>query len=93
MKKEELNELINNEAKVKTLLVIKSKPVLSAKKKGVELNEGYDFEVDGAIPEIADAIAKFAVELPKNGFGENSGSYFITLIGEYYKRLSSTYVK
>lgn len=93
MKKEELNELMNNEAKVKTLLVIKSKPVLSAKKKGVELNEGYDFEVDGAIPEIADAIAKFAVELPKNGFGENSGSYFITLISEYYKRLSSTDVK
>lgn len=93
MKKEELNELMNNKAKVKTLLVIKSKPVLSAKKKGVELNEGYDFEVDGAIPEIADAIAKFAVELPKNGFGENSGSYFITLISEYYKRLSSTDVK
>ena len=93
MKKEELNELMNNEAKVKTLLVIKSKPVLSAKKKGVELNEGYDFEVDGAIAEIADAIAKFAVELPKNGFGENSGSYFITLISEYYKRLSSTDVK
>lgn len=93
MKKEQLNELMNNEIKPKTLLVIQSKPVLSAKKKGVELNEGYDFSVDGAIPEIADAIAKFALELPKNGFGPDSGSYFITLVGEYYKKLTSTDAK
>lgn len=88
-----LEELMNKEIKPRTLLVIKSKPQLNAIDDGVELNEGYDFELDGAIPELADAIAKFAFEMSNNGFGPNSGSYFIQLIHEYYERLSSTDVK
>lgn len=71
----------------KTLLVIKSKPKLTAVDEGVELNEGYEFEVNGAIPEIADAIAKFAKELEPNGFGEGSGGYFVTLIQEYFNKI------
>lgn len=92
MKKQEVEELqktiIENDSfKVKNLLIIKTKLELDAKKKGAELNLGYQYEVDGAIPEIADAIAKFAKELPKNNMGKDSDSYFITLINEYYKKL------
>lgn len=95
MEQKELEELMNNEIKPKTLLVIKSRPKLSVSEdeNGIELNDGYEFELDGAIPEVADAIAKFATELPNNGLGPDSGSYFITLISEYYKKLSSTDVK
>lgn len=73
--------------KAKTILTIKTKPSFKAGNKGLYLNDGYDFEVDGALPEIADGIAKFAKELPKNDFGEGSDSYFITLINEYFKKL------
>lgn len=95
MEQQDLEELMNNEIKPKTLLVIKSRPKLSLSEdeNGIELNDGYEFELNGAIPEVADAIAKFAAELPNNGLGPDSGSYFITLISEYYKKLSSTDVK
>lgn len=76
--------------KEKQILCITSKLKLDLEEneEGLELNHGYDFVIDAAIPEIADAIAKLAIEMPKNGMGENSGAYFITLIGEYYKKLS-----
>ena len=90
--KEALKELLKTEDPLnsKTILVIKSKPKLSVSDndEGVELNDGYEFEVNGAIPEIADGIAKMAVELEPNGFGEKSGAYFIQLINEYYHRLT-----
>lgn len=56
-------------------------------KDGIELNEGYEFKVDGALPEIADGIAKFANELENNGFGQGSGTYFISLINNFYNKL------
>ena len=92
MEKEELEKIIEeNQLKAKTILVIKSRPKLTIDEAetGIELNEGYEFDVDGALPEIADGIAKLAAELEPNGFGENSGSYFISLINEYYKKLIS----
>lgn len=89
--KEQLNKLFNedNQLRAKTLIVIKSRPKLTVddNDEGMELNEGYEFEVDGALPEIADGIAKMAFALEENGFGENSGGYFISLINEYYKKL------
>ena len=91
---EKVEELIKafteeNGLKAKTLLTIKSKPSFSVNEEetGLELNDGYEFEVDGAVPEIADAIAKFAIELPNNGFGEDSDTYFITLISQYFEKL------
>ena len=90
--KDKLNKMFNedNQLKARTLLVIKSRPKLTVADddSGMELNDGYEFEVDGAFPEIADAIAKFAKELPNNGFGETSDRYFISLIGEYFNKLS-----
>ena len=85
--KKVIEEIANVSMEPKTILTIKTKPNFKAKDKGLYLNDGYEFDVNGAIPEIADGIAKFAKELPKNGFGENSDSYFITLINEYFKKL------
>ena len=77
-----------NAQNLKTILVIKSKPKLSLDENDdVTLNEGYEFDVNGAIPEIADAIAKFALELPKNGQGENSDTGFIQYINLFFSQL------
>lgn len=89
-KKEIVNEFVkDNQLEAKTILVIKARPKLSVAEddSGIELNDGYEFEVDAAVPEIADGIAKLAAELPKNGFGETSDRYFISLIGEYFNKL------
>lgn len=97
--KDKLNKMFNedNKLEAKTILVIKSRPKLSVDEEsddGLELNEGYEFEVNAALPELADAIAKFAIELPKNDFGEGSDTFFLSMITEYYKKLiSSTDVK
>jgi len=88
--KEQLDKMIE-EAQVegKLLFSVRTRPVLAVSddETGVNINDGYDYTVDGAVPEIADAIAKFAVELPKNGFGEKSDSYFIVLIKQFYDKL------
>lgn len=87
----EIIEKTNNteSIRLKKIFVICSKEHFSIteKKDGIELNEGYEFEVDGALPEIADGIAKFANELEKNGFGQNSGRYFMSLINNFYDKL------
>ena len=91
--KAELNKLFNedNKLKEKTILVIESRPKLTVSddEEGVELNDGYEFKVNGALPEIADSIAKLAFELPKNGFGEKSDLYFIQLIHQYFDNLKN----
>lgn len=90
--KDKLNKLFNedNQLKAETILTIKrrNKLTVADDDSGMELNDGYEYEVNGAMPEIADAIAKFAKELPNNDFGETSDRYFIALIGEYFSRLS-----
>ena len=73
MEKEELEQLKlqaeNFEATPKTILTIKTMPKLEVvEDKGVTINDGYAFEVNGALPEIADGIAKLAFEMPKNGW-------------------------
>lgn len=55
---------------------------------GMELNAGYNYDVNSSIPEIADAIAKLALQLPQQGFGEGSDTLFIKLINEYFNELS-----
>ena len=74
----------------KQILVIKSINTIETdqdNKDNVNLNDGYTFEVNGSIPELADGIAKFAKELPKNGFGENSDTGFISLIQQYFNKI------
>lgn len=86
--KEDIVNALNKNATVKTILVIKSRPRYEGSEEGVELNDGYEFEANGALPEIADGIAKFAKELENNGFGENSGKYFVNLVNQYFDKLN-----
>lgn len=88
----QLNKQIE-EASVRTheILVIKRKrsfdPAENDDSK-VELNEGYEFKVDAAIPEIADGIAKMAIEMDKMPeLDKDSGMMFLTLIAQFYKKL------
>lgn len=95
--KEYLNKLFDedNQLKPETIFVIHRRPKLqvSDDDQGMELNEGYDYYLDSPLPELADAIAKFAKELPNQGMGEGSDKYFVQLINEYLNRLSSTDAK
>lgn len=81
-----VEETIEKESKrTKTILVVRSLEQLNPTKKGLELNVGYEFDVDGPLPEVADGIAKMAKELDKMQ-GENAGAYFIELICQFYKK-------
>ena len=53
-----------NEQLVEQIFVINRQPKLVANDNDVELNDGYTYYVNSPIPELADAIAKFAKELP-----------------------------
>lgn len=87
--------LEENQLKPETIFVINRRPNLTESEdgKGIELNDGYDYSLNSPLPELADAIAKFAMELPKQNIGEGSDKYFIQLVNEYFNRLSSTDVK
>lgn len=92
--KDALNELFEESSEgiaERNLLLIKVKPKLTVADddSGMELNDGYEFAVDGALPEVADAIAKFAIELDKQGFGENAGQYFLSLVNQYFTNLNN----
>ena len=70
------------------ILEIEAIEKLTPENEGVELNEGYNYNVQGAIPQIADAIAKMANELDNfPDMGINAGGAFISLIVEYYKKV------
>lgn len=75
--------------RVATILKIEVLEKLESEKDGVELNEGYQFEVDGPIPQLADAIAKMAFEMDKEEtLGNKGGGAFLALVAEYYKNLT-----
>lgn len=88
----ELQDKIDEASKrTHTILVIKRKrsfdPAEDDDSK-VELNEGYEFEADAPIPEIADGIAKMAIEMDKMPeLDKDSGMMFLTLIAQFYKKL------
>lgn len=89
IKKEQINKVLEDNIKGNTILVVKRKPKLNVSKNGnnVELNEGYEYDVNSSIPEIADSIAKFAKELPHQGMGVGSDKYFLDLINQYFGKL------
>ena len=82
-----------DEASIRThnILVVKRRRSFDVKSDDdskVELNEGYDFEVDAPIAEIADGLAKMAIEMDKmTELGEEAGGAFIQLVAEFYKKL------
>jgi len=81
---------MNETIRSKTILKIDVLEQLEQHEEGFALNEGYEFEVDGALPQLADGIAKMAVEMDKNkDFGINGGDAFLMLITQFYNRLKS----
>lgn len=70
--------------KILTINVIEK---LIPDKDGINLNEGYEYEINGSLPQVADGIAKMLIEMDKDkDFGERAGSVFLTLIQEYYNK-------
>lgn len=90
--KEAIEKMLEDyQPKAETILTIITRPKIEVTEKadGVMINEGYDFKVNGAIPQLADAIAKLALELPKQGLGENSDDGFIHYINLFYSQLKN----
>lgn len=71
------------------ILKITALEILDPSEAGVELNEGYEFEVNGAIPQLADGIAKMLFEMDRDieSFGSDAGGAFLALIQQYYEML------
>lgn len=85
MTKEELLEHTKPVDRNKLILQVEAKETLIPGNEGVFLNEGYSYELDGSIPQIADSIAKLAIQLDLDTtLGDNAGQMFINLIEQYY---------
>lgn len=73
--------------RMETILEIQAVEKLKPEKDGIELNEGYNYTMNGSIPQVADGIAKMAIEMDKlEEMGSNAGKGFIILIEQYYKK-------
>lgn len=71
--------------RAKVILEIKALELLDEVDDGIELNEGYEFTVNGSIPQLADGVAKLALAMNEQvDMGENAGEAFLSLILEYY---------
>lgn len=74
--------------RTRLILEIKAVESLSPEEEGMVLNEGYEYRLDGAVPQIADGIAKLAMEMDKDtDMGDKAGGAFIALIQQYYDML------
>lgn len=79
---------MNNSERKVTILTIETLESLTETEEGIELNEGYSYNMNGAIPQIADGIAKLAIEMDKDkDMGSDAGGAFIALIENYYMEL------
>lgn len=71
------------------ILSINTIETLTPTEEGMELNEGYTFSVNGSLPQLADGIAKMAIEMDKDSeLGTNFGGAFLALVKQYYDQLS-----
>lgn len=69
------------------ILQIFAKDSVNNTEEGLELNNGYEFNVDSTLPEVADGLSKMAIELDKDkSLGENAGSYFLKLVLDFYNK-------
>lgn len=71
-----------------TILKIEALENLEPTEDGMDLNEGYSYEVQGSLPQLADSLAKMAIEMDKDlDLGDNAGGAFVALITQYYEML------
>lgn len=88
----DIEELKNMDpiTRTNTILNIKVVEKLIPEEEGVNLNEGYEYDVNGTIPQLADGIAKMAVEMDKQpDLGDKAGGAFLALVEQYYLKLNS----
>ena len=80
-------EPVNRTSEILKISVLET---LKPEEEGIELNEGYTYEVNGSIPQLADGLAKMAVEMDKQpDLGDKAGGAFLALVQQYYIKLNS----
>ena len=87
-----IDDLKNMEAvsRTKTILNIKVIEKLTPEDDGVDLNEGYEYDLNGSIPQVADGIAKMFIEMDKQeDMGQDAGGALLSLIQQYYMKLKA----
>ena len=73
-----------------TILNIKVVEKLTPEDEGVDLNEGYEYDLNGSIPQIADGLAKMFIEMDKQeDMGQDAGGALLNLIEQYYLKLKA----
>lgn len=88
MKDEVVIEAEIGSKRTSVILEIKVVESLERVEEGYDLNEGYEYEVSGSIPQLADGIAKMIHEMDKDEqFGDLGGQAFLELINQYYYKL------
>lgn len=79
----------NRETRTVKILEVRKHEYVDLKQEGVEINGGYEYDLNGNLAEVADGLAKLAIEMDKDkSMGDNAGGYFITLISQFYARQS-----
>ena len=87
MKEVVQKELDTIETKEEVLLCIRKMTRPETVDEGVTIKEGYKFDINSTVAELAFGIACLAKEMPNNDMGEGSDELFVTMIKEYLSRL------
>lgn len=75
---------MESSTRTRKLLEISSVEKLDPSEEGYELSEGYVFEVNGSLMNVAHGISVFISELD-NQLESGAGETFMTLLTEYYQ--------
>ncbi len=68
-----------------SILKVDAIELLEPNPEGMDLNEGYNFVIDGPIPQVADGLAKMMLAMDDDkSIGNNAGEAFLGLINTYY---------
>lgn len=80
------------EVRKKNILTIDAIESLTGDEEGLNLNEGYDYAVNGPLAQVADGLAKLLIELDKESMTRDNtktGEGLLVVLTEYYKLYSS----
>ena len=76
----------------KEVLTIKAREVLKPNEDGYYLEDGYTYDINCALPELAIAFSVMLTEMDKDtDFGDKTGAMLLFLINENYKNANEYY--
>jgi len=79
----------HRETRAVKILEVRKLEYIDLKAEGVEINGGYEYDLNGNLAEVADGLVKLAIEMDKDkSMGDHAGAYFVTLISQFYARQS-----